>query len=372
MRSTKARASTETRDRRSYAMLQTSFLFCLVFVSGEASWAQVPATHAGEKEKALRVNAAKTLNALGLLYYEREEYEQAVLSFQDALKYDPSSEAIRTNLAISYVQQGKFSRVIETLGSSGNTPRSEVHNRSGRIVLCLGQVRSGGSLLREIGADVPDDAVLRLTWAVACEFSGQSRQAQSILAGLPKEKSIQAQYRVVMGDAYRSQLKVKQAIAEYESALALSGDLPDVNYRLGVLYSDLNDYDKAIDAFRRELTINPRNSDANYSLGAYYLTTTDLEQSRRYFEKTIELNPNHLGAYLGLMKIELSQKQPAAAIEWAKKAEAGGRDIEELHYLKSRAFNLLGQTEQAEKELRIFDEMKAGKKPQRHEDPKKP
>lgn len=353
-------------------MLQTSFLFCLVFVSGEASWAQVPATHAGEKEKALRVNAAKTLNALGLLYYEREEYEQAVLSFQDALKYDPSSEAIRTNLAISYVQQGKFSRVIETLGSSGNTPADQRSITALAVsYFALGKYDQAARYYEKLAQMLPDDAVLRLTWAVACEFSGQSRQAQSILAGLPKEKSIQAQYRVVMGDAYRSQLKVKQAIAEYESALALSRDLPDVNYRLGVLYSDLNDYDKAIDAFRRELTINPRNSDANYSLGAYYLTTTDLEQSSRYFEKTIELNPNHLGAYLGLMKIELSQKQPAAAIEWAKKAEAGGRDIEELHYLKSRAFNLLGQTEQAEKELRIFDEMKAEKKPQRHEDPKK-
>jgi tetratricopeptide (TPR) repeat protein len=354
-------------------MLQTSFLFCLVFISGEASWKQVPGAQAGEQEKALRVNAAKSLNAVGLSYYEREQYERAVLAFQDALKYDPSNEAIRTNLAISYLQQGKFSRVIEILGASGNAPADQ-RSITALAVSCfaLGKYDQAARYYEKLAQMLPDDAVLRLTWAVACEFSGQSQQAQSILAGLPKEKNTQAQYRVVRGDAYRSQLKVKQAIAEYESALALSGDLPDVNYRLGVLYSDLNDYDKAIDAFRRELTINPRNSDANYSLGAYYLTTTDLEQSRRYFEKTIELNPNHLGAYLGLMKIELSQKQPAAAIEWAKKAEAGGRDIEELHYLKSRAFNLLGQSEQADKEMRIFEEMTSGKKAPRQEDPKKP
>jgi tetratricopeptide (TPR) repeat protein len=353
-------------------MLPMIILLCLVLVSGETSRAQIPTTDTGEKEKALRVNASKTLNALGLLYYERGEYEQAVLSFQDALKYESSNEGIRTNLAISYLQQGKFNRVIETLGSAGSLPADQRSITALAVsYFALGKYDQAARYYEKLAQMVPDDVVLRLTWAVACEFSGQSRQAQSILAGLPKEQVIQAQYRVVLGDAYRSQLRVKQAIAEYESALAFSGDLPDVNYRLGVLYSDLNDYDKAIDAFRRELIINPRNSDANYSLGAYYLTTSDLEQSRRYFEKTIEFNPNHLGAFLGLMKIELSQKKPAAALEWAKKAEAGGRDIEELHYLKSRAFNLLGQTEQTEKELRIFEEMKARKKPQSHEDTKK-
>ena len=175
-----------------------------------------------------------------------------------------------------------------------------------------------------------------------------------------------------MGDAYRSQLKVNQAIAEYESALALSGDLPDVNYRLGVLYSDLNDYDKAIDAFRRELTINPRDGDADYSLGAYYLTTTDLEQSRRYFEKTIELNPNHLGAYFSMMKIGLSQKRPAGRRSSGRKKRKPAAETSKNFTISNREPSIVGQTEQAEKELRIFDEMKAGKKPQRHEDPKKP
>jgi hypothetical protein len=50
------------------------------------------------------------------------------------------------------------------------------------------------------------------------------------------------------------------------------------------------------------------------------------------------------------------------AIDLAQKVETGGRDNEEFHYLKSRAYNLLGKKDLAEKELKIFEKLKARKK----------
>jgi len=62
------------------------------------------------------------------------------------------------------------------------------------------------------------------------------------------------------------------------------------------------------------------------------------------------------------MKIHLNQSQPAEALQLAQKAMALGTENEEFHYLKSRALNLLGKRELAEKELRIFEEMRERKK----------
>jgi tetratricopeptide (TPR) repeat protein len=121
-------------------------------------------------------------------------------------------------------------------------------------------------------------------------------------------------------------LRVPEAIAEYEQAISLDPTLPDVNYRLGVLYSDLNRIEKAVEAFQRELKINPESASANYSLGAYYLNyRNDAEQARQYFERSIKLNPTPLEPYLGLMKIELSGGKASVAIDLAQRVEAVGQ-----------------------------------------------
>ena len=145
-------------------------------------------------------------------------------------------------------------------------------------------------------------------------------------------------------------------------ALALVPTLPEVNYRLGVLHSDLHAYDKALESFQRELRINPQSADAAYSLGAYYLNYgNDAAKAREYFETTARLNPGHLGAYLELIKIQLGLGKPAEALALAEKAEAVGNDNDELHYLKSRAFNLQGKKDLAEKELKKFQELRSTK-----------
>ncbi len=116
---------------------------------------------------------------------------------------------------------------------------------------------------------------------------------------------------------------------------------------------------KAVEAFERELRINPQSADAAYSLGAYYLNYgNDAAKAREYFETTARLNPNHLGAYLELIKIQLGLGKPAEALALADKAEALGSENDELHYLKSRAFNLQGKKELAEKELKKFEELR--------------
>src|SRR5439155_23842951 len=168
----------------------------------------------------------------------------------------------------------------------------------------------------------------------------------------------QAQFHVILADAHRSRLQVKEAIGEYQSALALAPTLPEVNYRLGVLYSDLRLYGQAREAFERELRINPKSADAAYSLGAYFLSYgNDTETAAQYFEKTIQFNPGHLGGYLGLIKIQLGLGNPAEALRLAERAQANGGDNDELHYLKSRAYNLQGRKDLAAQELKRFEQL---------------
>jgi len=340
-----------------------SLAFCLVFASQPGFCTQQttspPAPTSGEQD--LRRIVAKSLSSLGAFYYERRESMRAIETLEEALKYDPESADIRTNLAMLYLQQQQFEKVLETLGAI-----TDLNERDTRAVTALavcnfvlGRYERAVYFYAKLARLHPEDRDLTLTLAVALHLNGETEESEKVLRRLPNDPPTQAQYHVILADAFRFRAQLPQALAEYEKAIALAPNLPLVNYRLGVLQSELHEYEKAARSFQQELRIDPNSSDANYSLGAYYFNNgNDPGTARTYFEKTLEIDPQHLGAYLGLMKLYLSSSRAAEALQLAEKAEELGRENDEFHYLKSRIYNLLGNKDQAEKELKIFEGMK--------------
>lgn len=59
----------------------------------------------------------------------------------------------------------------------------------------------------------------------------------------PRDKMV----RMVHGMHLHQRGKLKEALAEYELAHSLGEDGPNLNYNLGLLYAELNDWDKAYD-----------------------------------------------------------------------------------------------------------------------------
>jgi tetratricopeptide (TPR) repeat protein len=347
-----------TRTGCSFLLL---FIFLLWVAEPCAGQDTDPAS--GAQEQKLRQAASKTLQSLAVAYYEKRNFERAIGAFEDALKYDPDNGDLRTNLSMLYLQVGRFDKVIETL-----TPIAKMTSDQ-RMLTALavasfaqGKYADAVPLYEELVQRAPADAVLKLTLAVCYRLSDRSSDSDRILQQLPRRAQTQAQYHVILADAYRSQQQLPAAIAEYEKAIALAPDLPDVNYRLGVLHSDLHASERAVEAFQRELRINSQHAGAAYSMGAYFLNYgNDLEKARQHFENVLRVNSSHAGAYLGLMKILLAGRNATEALRMADKAESAGIVNDELHYLKSRAFNLQGKKELAAQELKRFEDLRAEK-----------
>jgi tetratricopeptide (TPR) repeat protein len=313
------------------------------------------------QEQGLRRTVSRALNSLGVFYHQKQQSAKAIEILEEALKYEPESADIRTNLAMMYLEQQQFQRVVEQLSPLPPPGDKDVRSVTALAVsyFALGKYDQAAVFYGKLSQLMPEDPILRLTLAVAYHLNGRQEESERVLKQLPTDQTTEAQYHVILGDAYRFRSRGLEAVAEYEKALSLAPGLPEVNYRLGVLQSELHDFEQAANAFRRELQINPDSADANYSMGAYYLSYgNDPQQAKKHFEKTLQLNPEHLGGYLGLMKIHLNQSNPAEALDLAKKAEQLGNENQEFHYLKSRAFNLLGKKELAEEELKVFEEIK--------------
>ena len=313
------------------------------------------------KEQDLRQTVSRALNSLGIFYYEKQESAKATEILEEALKYNPEDAGIRVNLAMVYLGQKQFEKVIVALGSDPSFSEHDQRSITAMAVsnFVLGKYDQAVFYYKKLSQLLPADQELLLTLAVASHFNGETQASQELLKKLPQDARTRAQYHVVLGDAYRYRSKGLEAVGEYEKARTLVPDLPGVNYQLRVLQSELHDYDKAVEAFQRELSLDPNSADTHYSLGAYYLSYgNNPERARQHFERTIQLKPTHLGGYLGLMKIHISQGRAQEALRLADQATAVAGGNEELHYLKARALGLLGKKEEAEQEMKTFERLR--------------
>lgn len=95
----------------------------------------------------------------------------------------------------------------------------------------------------------------------------------------------------------------KDTLAQYyyQRILAIQPNNADVYYKLGVLYMDLNEVNRAIEAYTQATQINPYHADAFYNLGYIFtVTVKDYKEALNHYSKSIAADPDHnYKAYYG-------------------------------------------------------------------------
>lgn len=95
---------------------------------------------------------------------------------------------------------------------------------------------------------------------------------------------------------------------------------------LGILYTKIGSYDKALKHYEISLQINSKNPGLYFDLGMMYRMLNRDNKSIEYFLKATELNPNIIDAYLNIAKIYEKQKKFLDANKFFQKALSLNKD----------------------------------------------
>ena len=96
--------------------------------------------------------------------------------------------------------------------------------------------------------------------------AGKYSQAGQMLKDLIKAEPKNPKYHQLLGDAYRREGKLRDAIAEYETAKGLGGENPELLKSMGTTYKWLKEDKKAVDAYNRALKLRPDDREAREDL----------------------------------------------------------------------------------------------------------
>jgi len=181
----------------------------------------------------------------------------------------------------------------------------------GLLVGVLGsKFLSGGS-----GAPVATAPPAAVPPAAAVNFQQKIATLEQVAAADPGNRNAWVQ----LGHAYFDSDQPMKAVDAYDKALALNGNDPDVLTDQGVMYRRLGWFDRALENFQKAHQLNPRHAQSLFNLGIVYrYDLNEYDKAIDAWKKLLALNPPEPMASEVRQQVEILERNPPTGEQPAK------------------------------------------------------
>ena len=203
---------------------------------------------------------ANALHLLGIIAYQRKDYDSCISLIQRSLSFNPQNAQALNSLGTVIKAKGNVGKALEyfqqALTLKPDYP--EAHNNYGNTLRAQGKLR---------------EAIASLKTAISLN-----------------PKLVEAHYNLAMG--YHSQGKLDMAVKSYKQVLSHKENSPEVYFSLGNVFFDQGNMIEAIQSFKKVISYMPNNAIAHNKLGTAYHSQEKLEEAIECYKRAISLIPN--------------------------------------------------------------------------------
>lgn len=198
-----------------------------------ASW-QLEQRMLEEQAASIRADKALEHNKLGVIYFKKGLYNEAIIEYKKSIKLDPNNADSHYNLGYAYHAIGKQNLAAQEFEEA---LRLNPADAEGHTNLCLVYFNMGKA----------EEAITECQKALRLDSTDPVTHFN-------------------LGYIYRQMHKYRAAVAEYEQALHLGMDTSDLHYSLGEGYSALEKWQLAVERFQKALELDPEHFQAKQGL----------------------------------------------------------------------------------------------------------
>jgi cellulose synthase operon protein C len=222
-----------------------------------------------------RINAqdASAHNNLGVVYYHKGLYDDAVRHFEHALELDPRMQVAERNLQICYFGTGYLERVSAGLRQrlEEDPEDGEARDRLARTLYNSGDTAGAIRELRRLVETRPHDAALHQRLARAELKHGDMNAALASLRLAESRDPDNASVQFMIGEVLYQRGLNLDAREPLERAIELDERMAAAYHLLAFVYGDLGDMERARRTSARAAELNPTyvSAEAGLSLDSY-------------------------------------------------------------------------------------------------------
>jgi tetratricopeptide (TPR) repeat protein len=309
-------------------------------------------------------NAEANAN-LGVIAFFRHDYQNASQYLRNALAVDPSLTKTQALLGICERRLGQ--RSAQALLEK-SFPKLKDKNLQIQVGLELagiysqqGNIDRTASVMQSLVDLDPDNVeILYMAQRVYFDLADDTLNKLAILApGSARMQQVIAERLINEGD-------LKGATEHYRKALELNPHLPGVHYELAeaILEGAPNDAEAQAEAEKELETAVKFDGDSakiECLLGRIASRRSDLQSAYAHYERAFALNPNEVEAQIGLGRLLATMEKPQEAVKYLRMAVQADPLNGEAHYRLALVCKRLQLKDEAEKEFRLFQEIKQTK-----------
>lgn len=283
-------------------------------------------------------NDAGALNNLGVLYFRKGMYEEAIRHFKEAIEVDWKFALALENLRYLYAKTGlvdpevvRWKEAVEK-----NPDDTDALLKLGVGYQSMGRFREAFEVLGSLVYKEPDNLTARIRFANVLKAQGLYQQALEHYLHIGKFAADSVVYHTHLGEVYYNLGRTEEAIVELEAAIAIDSDYWKSHYLLSFAYGDEGRLEEALEQSRVASSMNPssQNAEANlaiaedlenggsdadidtidrvtdiestsYTLGIAYLERGYIKEALKEFTKALDETPEQGDVLLEIGKLHL-------------------------------------------------------------------
>ena len=231
-------------------------------------------------------------------------------------------------------------------------PQDWVLNKNlGQMLEAAGDLAGARSAWERVASMVPQYGNAWYHLGNVLDQQGQSAEAEARFRQALAIDPHMAEARSGLGLALAAQGRFEEAFQQYAQAIAVNPDSIHAYINWGMGLAAQGQYAEATRKYGEALKINPEDAIAHHNLGLALAASGRSEEAMARFARALGAQPDFLPARLSLSRELLRSRQAERAIPVLEAGLTLGVGAPDLHLQLGLAFELLGRTSEAAREL---------------------
>ncbi len=312
------------------------------------------------REQQLRQILSTSFNDWGTAEARQQQYQQALVHFQQAEKWDAATPGVMRNLGTAAFRLEDYAESARALQS---VVAANPEDQRSRLMLAMSlftieKFPEAANQFAPIGDLAMQDPRSAYAWAYSLARTSQQQHANEIADNLAA-RDLSPDVRMLVCKLYTATENYEHAVPCFRKLSEENPSMPRVHYETGATLVHLDRPADAIPELRVELKINPQDADAQYYLAYALLETSQKEEALPLLRTVITEQPNYSQAQYQLGKVLLEDGKTDEAIQHLEIAAKLEPSSDYIHYQLQAAYRRAGRADDANRELQIYKEIKA-------------
>ncbi len=305
---------------------------------------------------------AQAFYNLGVIAVQNNQLSDALEKFDGAAKWKPDFPNLDRNRGIVAFRAAQFDKAVAPLARQIKTnPQDNLARQMlGASYYFSRDFKNAVETLKPLSAAITGDAELAYFYGISLIQTEKNQEAAVVFDKLaqisqksPETLTNAAQGFMLLGDYER-------AVKEFRAVSVLAPNAPKVNFFIGQSLIRLNRYDEAERAFQRELETNPADESAKYHLALTLIERKiRTDEAMKLLKEAVALRSDYADAHYQLGKIYNEKGETEKAIERLEAAANSDAKKDYIHYQLSIAYRKAARKEDADRELKLYQELKS-------------